>query len=74
MNFSSNINEVIRAVLNPLWFFYKNISHATKAQKAEKAPKHQKYKKHKNPTNQKYKTLQANKNKKCTEKHLRRKK
>ena len=72
MNFSSNINEVIRAVLNPLWFFYKNISHATKAQKAEKAPKHQKlqkhqkHKKHKNPTNQKYKTLQANKNKKCT--------
>ena len=42
---SSNINEVIRAVLNPLLFSYKHILHATKApkaQKAQKAPKAQK--------------------------------
>ena len=32
---SSNINEVIRAVLNSL-FFYKKISHAQKAQKIQK--------------------------------------
>ena len=32
---SSNINEVIRAVLNPS-FFYKNILHARKAPKAQK--------------------------------------
>ena len=40
--FSSNINEVIRAVLNFLFFFYEKILHARKAQlaqKAQKAPK-----------------------------------
>ena len=31
--FSSNTNEAIRAVLNPLLFFYEKISHAQKAQK-----------------------------------------
>ena len=36
INFSSSINEVIRAVLNPLLFFYEKISHAQKAQKAQK--------------------------------------
>ena len=35
---SSNINEVIRAVLNS-FFFYKKISHAPKAQKESEAPK-----------------------------------
>ena len=35
---SSNINEVIRSVLNFL-FFYDKILHAQKAQKALKAPK-----------------------------------
>ena len=35
---SSNINEVIRALLNSL-FFYEKISHAPKALKAPKAPK-----------------------------------
>ena len=40
--FSSNVNEVIRAVLNFLLFFYKKISHAPKAQKAPKVPKAQK--------------------------------
>ena len=37
--FSSNINEVIKAVLNFLIFFYEKISHAQKALKALKAPK-----------------------------------
>ena len=48
----SNVNEVIRAVLNFI-FFYEKIWHAPKAQK------------HKYATEQKHKTLQANKNKKC---------
>ena len=57
MNFSSNINEVIRAVLNFLLFFYEEISHAQistkkhknaqkrtkKHKKAQKAPKVQKH-------------------------------
>ena len=33
----SNINEVIRALLNTLLFFYKMISHAPKAQKHNQA-------------------------------------
>ena len=41
-----NINEVIRAVLNSLFFVHKNILHAPKA------PKHQM---HKNATKQKHK-------------------
>ena len=57
---SSNINEVIRAVLNSLYFFTKGFRTHKKHQKH-----HQKHKKHKNATKQKYKTLQANKNKKC---------
>ena len=32
----SNVNEVIRAVLNSLFFFYKKILHAQKAQKAQR--------------------------------------
>ena len=36
---SSNINDVIKAVLN-FFFFYKKISHAQKAQKTPKALKH----------------------------------
>ena len=35
INFSSNVNEVIRAVLNSL-FFYEKISHAPKAPKAQR--------------------------------------
>ena len=54
MNFSSNVNEVVRAVLKSFSFFYKKILHAPKAQK------------HKDTTKQKHKRLQANKNKKCT--------
>ena len=58
---SSNINEVIRAVLNSL-FFYKKILYAPKAPKAPRAQKAQKAqkapkstKKHKNTTEQKHK-------------------
>ena len=36
---SSNINEVIRAVLNFLFFFYEKILHAQNAQKAQKTQK-----------------------------------
>ena len=37
MNFSSNVNEVIRAVLNS--FFHEKILHAPKAPKASEAQK-----------------------------------
>ena len=60
ITFSSNVNEVIREVLNS-FFFYKKILHAPKAPKVPKGPQAQK---HKNATKQKHKTLQANKNKK----------
>ena len=53
MNFSSNINEVISAVLNSL-FFYKKILHAQKAQKNTKSTKSTK--RHKDATKQKQKT------------------
>ena len=33
---SSNINEVIKTVLNSLFFFYEKISHTLKAPKAQK--------------------------------------
>ena len=66
MNFSSNINEDISAVLNFLLLFYEKISHAQKSTKSIKSTKkHQKHKKHKNATKQKYKTLQPKKNKEC---------
>ena len=45
---SSNVNEVIRAVLNSL-FFYEKILHAPKVPKAQRRA-----------TKQKHKTLQAN--------------
>ena len=50
MDFSSNINEVIRAVLNSLFFYLQKDFARTK--------------KHQNATEQKYKT-QISKNKKC---------
>ena len=49
--FSSNVNEVIRAVLSFLLFFYEKILYAQKAQKAQKSTK-----KHKNAAQQKQKT------------------
>ena len=40
INFSSNVNEVIRSVLNSsFFFFYEKILHAPKAPKTPKAPK-----------------------------------
>ena len=49
----SNVNEVIKAVLNFLFFLRKDFTRTQKDQK------------HKDATKQKHKTLQANKNKKC---------
>ena len=58
MNFSSNVNEVIKAVLNSLFFLRKDFAHtkSTKTSKSTKALRR---------TKQKHKTLQADKNKKC---------
>ena len=36
-NFSSNVNKVIRAVLNSFFFFFEKILHAPKAPKVPKA-------------------------------------
>ena len=60
---SSNINEVIRAVSNFLFFFYKKILHTQKASKEPKAPK--KHKSTKTQPNKNTKRKYANKNKKC---------
>ena len=38
LEISSNVNEVISAVLNSLFFFYRKISHAPKAPKAQRRP------------------------------------
>ena len=43
---SSNINEVIRAVLNFFFYFNKKILHTQKAQKAQKAQKTKSTKRH----------------------------
>ena len=67
-NLSSNTNEVTRAVLNPLLFFYEKILHSPKHQKHKKAlnastaqkkkkTKAPKAQKHKNATEQKHKSL-----------------
>ena len=56
MNSSSNVNEVIRAVLNSLFFKKKRFLHKPKASKAAKAQKElkaQKTQKHKQAKNQK---------------------
>ena len=64
---SSNINEVIKTVLNVLLFFYEKILHAEKSTK-----KHQMHKKHKNITKQKHKYAnKRTKIKNTLEKHLR---
>ena len=54
--FSSNVNEIIRVVLNSLFFFTKRFYTHQKHQK------HERHKRHKDATKQKHKTLQANKN------------
>ena len=61
---SSNINEVIRAVLNPLLFFYEKISHSPKAKKAQKALKGQKVQKAPKVKHRSTKT-QSSKSTKC---------
>ena len=48
MNSSSNVNEVIRAVLNSLFFKKKRFLHKPKASKAPKAQKTQKHRQAKN--------------------------
>ena len=60
---SSNINEVIKAVLNFLLFFYEKILHAPKSTKSTKwtqgtkgTKSTKKHQKHKNTTKQKQKT------------------
>ena len=52
---SSNVNEVIRVVLNSLFFFFTKgfCMH-------QKYQKHQKHQNHKDTTKQKHKTLQSN--------------
>ena len=44
---SSNVNEIIRAILNFLFYFYKKISQAQKLQKGHKAQKTKKARKRK---------------------------
>ena len=61
---SSNINEVIRTVLNPLLFFYEKISHSPKAKKAQKALKGQKVQKAPKVKHRSTKT-QSSKSTKC---------
>ena len=65
---SSNINEVIRAVLNFLLFFYKKILHAQKIIKYKKAQEHKSTKKHQkqeNTTKQKCKAQISEQKKMC---------
>ena len=64
MNFSSNVNEVIRAVLNSLFFFTKIFRTHQKHKKHQKHQKHKKHKKHKNAN-------KPTKIKNALEKHLR---
>ena len=54
---SSNINEVLRAVLNSLFFFSKKSLHAPKVPKAPKTQKAPKEPKHKNATKQKHENV-----------------
>ena len=66
---SSNINEVVRAVLNFLLFFYKKILHAQKIiKKYKKAQEHKSTKKHQkqeNTTKQKCKAQISEQKKMC---------
>ena len=70
LGMSSNINEVIKTVLNFSLFFYEKVLHAPKSTK-----KHQKHKKHKNATKQKHKNAnKQTKIKNALKKYLRGKK
>ena len=67
---SCNVNEVIRVVLNPLFFFFmkrfctqqKNQKHKDASKQKHKTThqKHQKHQKHNDATKKKHKTLQVN--------------
>ena len=81
-NLSSNINEVIRAVLNPLLFFYEKILHSPKHQKHKKAlnastaqkkkkPKHQKHRSTKTQPSKSTNRYKQYKIKNALKKHLR---
>ena len=81
-NLSSNINEVIRAVLNPLLFFYEKILHSPKHQKHKKAlnastaqkkkkPKHQKHRSTKTQPSKSTNCYKRIKIKNALKKHLR---
>ena len=59
--FSSNVNEVIRAVLSFLLFFYEKILYAQKAQKAQKSVKAQPSKSTKSTKNTKSTKTQPSK-------------
>ena len=61
MKVSSNVNEVIRAVLNSLFIFYKKILHAPKAPKAQKARKAQKHESSKSTKTQSSKSTKSRK-------------
>ena len=65
---SSNVSEVIRAVLNSLFIYLFLQKDFARTKSTKKHQKHQKHKKHKDATKQKHKALQANKNKKCAQK------
>ena len=68
---SSNVNEVIKAYLNSLYFFFcKKIFHAPKVPKAPKAPKAQKQK---DAIEQKHERYKRTKIKNAIKKGLRRK-
>ena len=78
-NLSSNINEVIRAVLNPLLFFYEKILHSPKHQKHKKAlnastaqkKKHQKHRSTKTQPSKSTNRYKRIKIKNALKKHLR---
>ena len=60
---SSNVNEVIRTVLNSLSFFFTKSTKITRTQpnkSTKSTKKYKKHQKHKNATKEKHKTLQAN--------------
>ena len=61
MKVSSNVNEVIRGVLNSLFIFYKKILHAPKAPKAQKARKAQKHESSKSTKTQSNKSTKSTK-------------
>ena len=66
INFSSNVNEVIRSVLNSSFFFYEKILHAPKAPKTPKAQRRNQAKTQSAASKQKKMHLKTSKEKKVT--------